>query len=170
MWGGVFIALFSIVCIVFSNNYFEHCSYLGIQFPLGMLFASKIKAINKKISLISIIPLMIFCVALEIKFVGHEELLINRVFTNIGSTCGVLVVLILVLIFEKFEFKLMQKIGEISFYLYLVEAPVIYRNIYISNKFITLIVDFLAIFIVAVLLSKLLELFNKKVSLCYTPQ
>lgn len=55
----ILVALFvlSIVYIVFANTYFEHCSYLSLQFPFGIFFAmisEKIKKSEKSLPYIYI--------------------------------------------------------------------------------------------------------------------
>lgn len=96
--------------------------------------------------------------------------------TNIASTAAALVCVCLLSIFRNVEFKVLNWIGKISFYIYLVEAPLIYRGGYVCKKifngipFIIFIIIISAVFIAAFVLGKIWNILNKQLQKPITHQ
>lgn len=134
----------------------------GYFFPFGVFLATfKFEFISNKIKdRLYIIVFLTSCIMMYFAYgnTGTKNLYLF----NISVAC--LGIISLVLIFKNHEFNILQYIGKISFYLYLIEAVFLWKYDfifkYINSKLLAILVYFVVILTIAIFMDKYNRKFN----------
>lgn len=156
------ILIASVAMIFFIPVYYVHADYLSVQFSLGLLYGEYIsnrKLPTKKYIWIGIVGTVVLFIFFQSQFYGRTDG-IGFLAGNIGSTMFVPVCIGALKLGHR-RHEILEKIGELSFFMYLVEWGIIYEGkIYklIGYNLGSLIINFLLIFGMAILVKKIYQI------------